>query len=276
MRPLLFFRLLFLSMVLFSFTPRARAAEPVSFTLDDVVKRMELRRGTWIGLKADVQIRFITADEQSAACKGVLLYHRLDESLRLDCFNEDQKLVFIFKAQDRDFELYLPSRKSLYQGNIFSLEDSPAIESHLKAWDLYRALKPLLVFSENTTLTAAPEGLVSIEVKRSDESLSRSLSVSNQGDIISETYYSLDGNPTVLIKRGDFQKIIPAPASETESAFPHKISIENKKEDGAAGPITEFYFEKLDFSAEIPDSSFTLQLTDDIRTIALEDHAEAS
>lgn len=270
--PSLFLRrIFFLAIAFFSVYPCVLAVEPVSFNLDDVIKRIEQRRGTWIGLTADVQIRFIAEENQAASCQGALLYHRLDEGLRLDCFNEDKKLIFTFKTQDRDFELYLPSRKSLYQGNIFSLEDSPAIESHLKAWDLYRALKPLLVFSENTVLDAAPEGLVSIQVNRSDNTPSRKILVSNQGDIISETHYSLDGNATLEIKRGDFQKIIPAPASETESAFPHKIRLESKKDDGSHLRVTEFYFEKLDFSAEIPEKDFILQLPDDIRTIALED-----
>lgn len=265
--------LFLLSVSLFSFMACAQAAEPVSFTLEDVMKRVEQRRGTWIGLKADLKLRFITEENQAASCQGVLLYHRLDESLRLDCFNDEKKLIFIFKTQDRDFELYLPKQKSLYQGNIFSLEDSPAIESHLRAWDLYRALKPMLIFSEEVTLDQAPKGMVSLQVKRSDESLSRKLLVSNQGDIVSETYYSLDGNPSLEIKRGDFQKIIPAPASETESVFPHKIRLESKKEDGLNPRITELYFEKLDFSSEIPEKDFTLQLPDEIRTIALEDNS---
>lgn len=269
-----FLRLLLFATLFFSFSSRVQAVEPVSFNLEDVMRRVEQRRGSWIGLKAGVKIRFITEENQTAACQGVLLYHRLDEGLRLDCFNEDKKLIFTFKTQDRDFELYLPSRRSLYQGNIFSLEDSPAIESHLRAWDLYRALKPLLVFSENTVLDAAPEGLISLQVNRSDETPARKLLISNQGDIVSETYYSLDGNPTLQIKRGDFQKIVPAPASEAESAFPHKIRIESKKEDGSNVRITEFYFEKLDFSAEIPEKDFHLQLPDDIRTIALEDSSE--
>ncbi len=271
-----FLSALALSLTLFSFSSRAEEImNPPSFTLEDVAKRVEKRRGTWISLKAETEVLFITAENQTASCQGTLLYNRLDEALRLDCFNDKAILIFTFKTLDRDFELYLPARKSLYQGDIFSLEDSPAIESHLRALDLYRALKPMLIQEENTSLDQAEDGLISIQTNRPDDTPFRQLTVSNQGDILSETYYAMDGNPSVEIKREDFQKIVPAPASETETVFPRNILISSKKTNGASGShTTEFHFKKVDFSAEIKESDFQLVLPEDIRTIALAANTE--
>lgn len=252
----------------------AEVSHPAPFTAEDISKQIEKRRGTWIALKADVELEFKRGENQAASCRGTLLYQRLDEAFRLDCFNQNEQLLFTFKTQDRDFELYLPAQKSLYQGNIFSLQDSPAIESRLQPLDLYRALNPKIIPTGFAEAGQAADGMASVEITQKDGTPARSMLVSNQGDIVQEVYYGMDGNPGCEIKRKAFEKIIPAPAAETDAVFPKEISITSKKELGPDSSVTEFFFTKTNFYAELTESDFTLQLPEDIRTLVLEDHPE--
>ena len=110
--------------------------------IENIVKQIEARRASWIAFKAKVMLHFYQEEEEKASCFGRLLYDRLEEKVVLSCVDNRNKLLFTFKTSDRDFELYLPAMKNVYEGNIFSLSDSPEINSHLKPLDLYRALKP--------------------------------------------------------------------------------------------------------------------------------------
>ncbi len=120
-----------------------------------LLRLLHNRRGNWIALNGDLSLEFLTPQGKKVTCRAELVYQRLDEKILLKGFNEKNEPLFIFKTSDRNFELYLPLISEFYHGSIFDLEDSPEIQSHLKALDLYRALKPggvLLIQEINCSL----------------------------------------------------------------------------------------------------------------------------
>ncbi|MDD5226273.1 MAG: hypothetical protein PHV97_03690, partial [Candidatus Omnitrophica bacterium] len=128
-----------------SFSPFARAETVPGSELEGILQKIESRHYRWIAIRADVLLFFAKAGDPNAMCGGELLYQRLDERMFLTCVDARQELMFVFRTLDRRFDLYLPAQNTVYHGSIFDLEDSPDIESHLKARDLYRALKPMAV-----------------------------------------------------------------------------------------------------------------------------------
>lgn len=267
-----FFRIL--SALLFLAIPLVQSEEPLSFSSQDVIQRLELRRGNWVGLKADVELQFENAKSQTASCHGQLLYQRLDERIDLRCLNDQQKLVFVFKTSDREFELFLPGRKTFFKGNIFQLNDSPSIESHLRPLDLYRAFKPALLQAQNTLIKQIADGKLELLAQKNDVTV-RKLEITNQGDILSETYYAPDERISVEITREDFQKILStAKPGEPEPAFPHQIKIRSSKALAGGNGFNEtlFTFKDIDFTPHFSESDFSFEVPQNTRQIVLEDN----
>ncbi len=240
--------------------------------LETLVQKVEKRRGNWIGLKADLQIKFLSSESRQASCAGSLLYQRLDERILLQCFNAKNKLVFAFKTTDREFDLYLPSQETVYKGNIFSLEDSPAIESHLRPLDLYRAFKPMAIPLEHTQTAPREDSSVSLKVTRpagEKELPVRDITVSAKGDIVSEAYYALSGKISVKIKRSEFEKTGES-IQGVESAFPKKIWLRSYQEAGSSHQ-TVFRFGKITFLPEIAEKDFTFPLPEETKELELQD-----
>jgi hypothetical protein len=130
---------------LLSSGPLSWAGTAPGAELEGILQKIESRHYRWIAIRADVLLFFAKAGDPNAMCGGELLYQRLDERMLLTCVDARQELIFVFRTFDRRFDLYLPAQNTVYHGSIFDLEDSPDIESHLKARDLYRALKPMAV-----------------------------------------------------------------------------------------------------------------------------------
>ena len=191
---------------------------------------MESRRGTWIGLKADISFEFLFPEGRKAQCKGALAYQRLREKILLKGMNEKGELLFVFKTEDRDFEIFFPGENKSYRGNIFSLQDSPDIESALRPLDLYRALKPMIVqlgSAEIESRNDEGEHLAVRSEERETHPVTRRLSVTKEGDVPQEIYYSADGKPEVTIQRFEFKTIHPAMDPSATIVFPTEISLES-------------------------------------------------
>lgn len=196
--------------------------------LEGILRKIESRHYRWIALRADVLLFFAKAGDPNAMCGGELLYQRLDERMFLTCVDARQELMFVFRTLDRRFDLYLPSQKTVYHGSIFDLEDSPDIESHLKARDLYRALKPLAIDPRRTKVERTNSAITSLDVYGRNENegtIVRKLYLTPEGDVRGELFYDPEGQPVTEIQRYDFREIRGRAGSYDSVIFPKKITI---------------------------------------------------
>lgn len=201
--------------------------------LQDLITRIERNRMPWVMMQADVRVRFVTSDQKTAACTSRLAYQRLEEKILLECYNDENQLLFTFRTEDKLFELYLPTRGALFRGNIFDLEDDPNIDSHLKPLDLYRALSPMMIPVEQTQVQDWNRNHAVLGIYRKAQNgmiLSRRILTSQGGDIQTETFYSPEEKPTTVIHRSEFRQVEPAPEDpyRIRVSYPYRISIESK------------------------------------------------
>ena len=258
------------------------AASPSSApapALSHWIEKIQTRRGTWTGLKADVTLRFKNAAGDSAACEGTLVYHRLEERILLQCYQKSETqtpyTVFALKTSDREFELYLPAHQTLYKGTIFGLADSPSINSHLRAWDLYRAFKPAAIPSENVTIKTLADGttlLKVMKIKDEKEWRAREIAVSKDGDLPAEVYFGPTGTPSLKIERSQFEIF-----SETSSGtFPKKIRLTSKRNaaDKNSFDKTTFEFKKIQLLSELSENDFEMNLPQNTHVMVLEEMLE--
>lgn len=208
-----------------------------------IVKKMEARRGRWTSLHGFLRMNFSTSQGKSAQCRAELYYNRMEEEIILKGFRENQELLFIFKTNDRNFRLYLPKQKTEFHGTIFDMEDSPDIHSHLKALDLYRALKPGLLRPDNITAEEGEHGLTML--KTQTVFTQRQVWVNVQGDALKEQYGS-GGKLKTEIGRSAFKKI--SLEGKDDFYYPYEISIKSAAPAGAQQ--TELVFESVDFELE--------------------------
>ena len=189
----------------------------------DVVRKIEMRRGLWVNLQATLKMDFTTPQGKKASCRAELVYDRLDEKILLKGFNDKSEPLFVFKTDDRNFELYLPRQNTVFSGSIFDLEDSPEIHSHLKALDLYRSLKPMALPLEKTTADE-DQGLTRLEI-RGAKGKERALYANAEGDTVKEVYYRKDGMPKTLVERSNFKPV--KKGKRGAFSFPEDIRIES-------------------------------------------------
>lgn len=264
--------LLFLFFLLSAFLQTPGMSQNSDLNPNALARLIHNRRGNWIALKADLRLEFLTPQGKKITCRGKLVYHRLDEKIRLKGFNDKQELLFAFKTFDRNFELYLPLLAEDYQGSIFDLEDSPEIQSHLKALDLYRALKPGVIPVERMSATLEKDGgvLIKITKGKSGPALSRELTASRKGDVSREVFYSTDGTPATEIRRSDFKEI--KNKQSPAAVFPFRIEIEvySKSAPAAGTKKTILIFDRLELLSEIQDSEFALSVPEKTRRVNLE------
>ena len=185
--------------MLFSSVCFAAKAAP-NIELEGILQKIESRSYRWIAIRADVLVFFAGAGNAQAMCGGELLYQRLDERMLLSCVDTHKELVFVFRTFDRRFDLYLPSQNTVYHGSIFDLEGSPDIESHLKARDLYRALKPLAVDSRHVRIERDNSAITSLEIfnaRNGKDVLARKLLLTPKGDVRGEVYYDAAGRSAI-------------------------------------------------------------------------------
>ena len=213
---------------LLGFDPVSRAETDPNAGLESILRKIESRHYRWIAIRADVLLFFAKAGDPNAMCGGELLYQRLDERMFLTCVDAQQELMFVFRTLDRRFDLYLPAQNTVYHGSIFDLEDSPDIESHLKARDLYRALKPIAVDPRRTKIERTNSAVTSLDVYgRNDnkEALVRKLYLTPEGDVRGELFYNSEGRPITEIQRYDFREFRGHVGSYDSIIFPKKITI---------------------------------------------------
>jgi len=222
----LFLTVLFSALLCFASTAFADPAPNTE--LEGILQKIESRHYRWIAIRADVLLFFAKAGDSNAMCGGELLYQRLDERMFLTCVDTRQELMFVFRTLDRRFDLYLPAQNTVYHGSIFDLEDSPDIESHLKARDLYRALKPMAVDSRRTKVERTNSAITSLDVydrSNNEESLVRKLYLTPEGDVRGELFYNSKGHPVTEIQRYDFHELPGHVGSYHSIIFPKKITI---------------------------------------------------
>ena len=249
------------------------------FSLENLVRLMETRRGNWIGFKAAVTLRSLSAENRQASCEGSLVYHRLDEKILLQCFNSEAQRLFAFKADDRDFELYLPEQKTIFRGNIFDLEDSPEIDSHLRAQDLYRALKPMAVPSENIEVEVKTNGVCLLKIFRitpRGRELARKLQVTREGDVSMELYYHPSGRPSVSIHRSNFQGLDRSgeiSKEKTDFVFPFHLLIKSNSihSKGRVLAETTLDFKNIRFFQDLTEEEFRYPREEGIRVIEIDE-----
>lgn len=212
------------------------SAQPLGLTegVYTVVNKIEMQRYNWLGYKADVKLNFTTRYGQTAACHGDLTYYRLEERMLLQCYNSSKNMLFIFKTNDLDFDMFLPKQKTLYRGNIFDLEYTEAVDSHIKPLDLYRGLKPMLIPYEKVKPDTQDSVLTSFwveETHRRQTYWGRRVTANAKGDVLSETYYGPDGKATLQVNRTDFKKVSgKGHISRDPLRFPYRIKIQNLKD----------------------------------------------
>ena len=263
-----FLTVLFLSLL--NFGSFARAETPPNAELEGILQKIESRHYRWIALRADVLLFFAKAGDPNAMCGGELLYQRLDERMFLTCVDTQQELMFIFRTLDRRFDLYLPSQNTVYHGSIFDLEDSPDIESHLKARDLYRALKPMAVDSRRTKIERTNSAITSLDVygrNENAEALVRKLYLTPEGDVRGEIFYDAEERPVTEIQRYDFRELRGQVGSYNSIIFPKKITItspETKK--GSA-----IFFTKVTALDTIDPLEFILRVPPGTKEIFLDE-----
>lgn len=228
--------------------------------LQNLIHRIEQQRFSWYGFRAMIKLNFVTAEDRTASCRGQLTYMRLDEKMLLECFNEQNERLFAFKTSDLEFELLMPRQKVLYRGNIFDLENNADVSSHIKAFDLYRAIKPMAIPADRAHLDYSDRNSAAISIRsaRHGQSfVSRKLTASPRGDVLSEFYFSPDGTPSVSIFRRDFKQVY---SNDTKSGepiiFPFRIRIENPEESN----ITEMVFFNIQFLWSIPETLWSLEI----------------
>ena len=235
------------------------------------VRRLEYRRGMWTAVRARLKLQFISAANQSGICEGDLLYNRISEKIFLKCFNQKKKLLFIFRTNENRFDLYLPDRSVLYQGNIFELSDSPELESHLKPLDLYRALKMTAIpYNQRIIWRHLPEGGSQIQLysnKNGEAFLSREIYSTPADDVTREIYFSPDGKGQLDIKRSDFRRIEYKLFRQKEVFyFPVKIEMINHEKQLR----TVFYFQEVSFPGNFTEKEWFLMAPQDTKIIRLD------
>ena len=197
--------------------------------LEITLQKMQMRRGDWTGLKADVSFEFLIPEGKAAHCRGELAYQRLQEKILLKGMNDAGEILFVFKTSDRDFEIFFPKEEKSYRGNIFELQDSPNIESYLRPLDLYRALKPMIFSPESAEIESQDDEGKHLVVHSENQAASplRRLTVTEEGDVPKEIYYSPEGKLEVNIQRFEFKTIHPAMDPKAAIVFPTEISLES-------------------------------------------------
>jgi hypothetical protein len=267
---ILFFSFLYLSFPCFATDPSFDDFSPAA-----VIHKIEERRGNWIALKADLELKFENPSQGAEeSCQGKMTYQRLDEKLLLSCIDTDGNLLFQFRSEDRDFEFYLPPLKTVFQGNIFQLEDSPKIQSHLRALDLYRSLKPMTFSEAQSSLKKEKNGNMLVEIRKASGNTNlRTLLVSEEGDVLEETYWDKQSKPIVTIRRSEFKD---TKDEKKPFSFPRQILIESNQETsgGKGSKKTTLTFKNVDFLSDIDDASFALHLPKDTKKLVLADDLE--
>lgn len=222
--------ILILCLTSFFFQPSLRAAfvDQDMVTVQSLLEQINDRKHAWLGLQTRVKMIFTTAQNKTASCDGVLTYLRLEEKIFLECRNAQGQPLFIFKTEDVRFEMYLPQQKKLFKGNIFDLEDNDEFNSHIKPFDLYRALKPLPLLADEITLDNFSGDLATLMVWANDENtdyVKRKVIASSSGQVLQEQFLNPDGAVEKEIMRASYKEVAANDGSRDTFFMPHDIRL---------------------------------------------------
>jgi len=247
--------------------PPKRQDAPALTVLKDFHRRIETEQLGWHAYKASLHIRFVADKTQEAECSGDLVYDRLSERILLHCREQKGKPLFTLKTRDKAFELYLAGPQTLYQGDIFDLNQSQKIDSHIKPLDLYRAFKPMAFENEHTLITPLDRDHLQLKVFRGnpgESPLARYLLATHSGFVVFETYYSPSEEVVLEINRSEFRKISGAKSGTGQSIFfPHRLRLVS----GGLSIRTEFQFESVSFFWSLPDETWDWEVPPDTQII---------
>mgnify|MGYP000455486208 CR=1 FL=1 len=219
---------------LFAASPLSYADSKVgdSRVLLSFLHGIEEQRYSWFGYSSTVRVTFTTPDGKTAECAGQLDYQRLNERVFMSCYAAPEKLAFILKTDDDRFSLYLPSHQTLYEGNIFDLEFTEEINSHIQPMDLYRALKPMPVLPESAVMESSGKETAVIGVKnfyRREAYIERRLEANRQGQVPYEIYRDHEGASILEIERTDYRKVKAKSLSKVPVVLPFRIRVNNTR-----------------------------------------------
>lgn len=245
-------------LVLYLLFPIQTGQAANNYELTPILKEIETNNRSWIAFEADIQLDFFVSSKPAASCQGTILYQRLDEKILLHCSSNDQKQLFIFQTNDRDFSLYLPAQKSLIVGSIFDLEDSPDISSHLKPRDLYRSLKPERIPVERPVRFFLKEDSLSvlrIPNKNNLSLIERELWVRSPGKIEQELYFNSQGENFLTITRSQYEKQ-NIQGTNQKASLPYQIIITRSDEDKRSTKLT---LKNVKLLNEIPEEKWDVE-----------------
>lgn len=212
--------------------------------LAEMVRRVEHQRFSWFGFQSMLTLRFKTEHGQSAECHGNITYLRLEEKIRIDCRNDEGIPVFLFQTQDVNFELFLPKQNKLYKGNIFDLDNNNDFHSHIKPFDIYRALKSMPFEHSELTPGQIDENGVSLYLWKEARDIyymHRKLRIeASSGNVLEEYFYTVDNEIETSIFRSNFYEM----RSPTYDPLylPHNIKIKEKSGRETIFELSDVHF----------------------------------
>ncbi len=263
-------RFLALLLLCFAGFPLRLGAQGELFAVSRILEKIEARRGSWTAMRAELTLHFHTENYQTATCLGKMAYQRLDEKLILQCRDARGKLHFAFKAEDRDFQLYIPAQNTVFEGSIFDLETTPEFDSYIKPLNLYRALKPMAFRTEQTMLEKVEKLWLTLRVdtiRREAPFTSRRAYVSPEGDVLKEIYYSFDTTLPTTILRSEY-RLVKTRQFDLKSRvyYPQHILVQSD----AAERSMQFDFTKIEFFSMLEAMDWDLAIPAGVQTVSIQ------
>ena len=237
------------------------------------ISKIEGRTNGWIALRGTLTMTFFSGDGATAQCDGRIIYDRFRERLLLECFNGKKEMLFALGAFDRNFELYLGASKTVFRGDILSLENSPEIESQLAPLELYRALKLGAIPAEDAEIEAQDQKTITLRVRARDGNppyFSRILTAESNGEVPLETYFSPRGVPLAEIRRKDYRKITAGEKMTGRPVYlPFAIDLSTGHDTSAETKKTGILFREISLISSPDEKDWRLSLPGDTKTVDL-------
>lgn len=265
-------RHLFLIVLLLVLAPLTGYTKPALLSTEALIRKIEENQRGWLTLSGTCELRFKSPQGREGICQGDIIYHAVEERMMVRCYETIKKsrkeLAFVFKSHDEHFEFYSPKENTLYYGNIFDLESSPHLESHIKPLHLYHALKFGYLPDDQTTIKSWNKDTVTFQIKSQWNGITytaREITATHSGHTLQETYYHYRGYPLYSIQRADFRKMTSPHVERT--SFPHKIRIQDYKQESSAtsAATTEITFKKAVLSADSDSLNWRVSLPRDAK-----------
>jgi hypothetical protein len=270
-RPsILFVRLIVLAILLAAWPlfPASADDAPES-DLELLIRKIETRSNAWIAYRASLELTFTNDQNEEGQCRCKLTYDRLREKMVLECKNTRNGPLFTFKTADTRFELFLPAAQTVYRGDIFQLEGSDDLSSHLEPLALYRSLKLAAIAERDAEISEEKNESVTFHIRTQRNGrryVSRALTANRRGEVFNEVYFNPAGIPRTTIQRSDFRKIedsarlLPGPLY-----FPYQIHLTTRDETGGDENTTQMTFRTISLLSFAPDDTWDVSYPPETR-----------